>query len=97
MASSKKRLVPPFGVNQIEGRVGTCEAPHPAQQAVVAPPGFDGVQHTRLETSLMNLFLPGPEDLREPMPDFGQVSLADLQSQMAVEDFDDLAGGVAES
>ncbi|HEX4613536.1 MAG TPA: ComEC/Rec2 family competence protein, partial [Urbifossiella sp.] len=89
--------VPARLVEQVVGGVGAGDAPPPPRPALDPPPGLVGVQHTGVRAVAVELLVPRPEGVGEPVPHLGPPAVGDREFPVAVEHALDPAGGDAEA
>ena len=78
-------------IELVEGRVAGTETPQPPGFALDPPAGLVGVQDAGVETVPVDLLVPRPKYVGQPMPHRHRAAGRPLELQVLVEDFDDLA------
>lgn len=77
-------------VDFIIGQIFCCKTPEPVRFAIHPPTGFVGVQHGASQALLVNFHVPGAKYLANAVPRVNQAARREFQSQMIIEDVQNL-------
>ena len=80
-------------IDHVERRLGGAEAPQPPGLAHDAPAGFIGAEYAGGLHHLTDLFMPGPQDVGDPVRVLDDAPLADGELKVGVQDRLDLRKG----
>jgi len=84
-------------IDQVVADLAIGKTPQPAGLPLDPPAGLVGVQTGRFPGLLGELFVPGAEDVRQPLPGRDQPAGRELRLQVELQDVDELVEGDAQA